>query len=367
MKRSAYINQSETLPSGDNWTLLKSKAWEDGGVFAERCFEEQKEHGRFLSTAFVARDLMRIAEVVSDDGLLRLWGRSYGTILGQTVAAMFPDRVERLLLDSVVLARDYYAGGWITATRETDESIAHFFEECVEAGVDICPLANHTGANTTSQSLMHALNQSLRKMQAANITFPSDFPPPLYYQSAEGLTLFGQVKSGMHNFAYRPNEYLSLLSSINSTLSNDEAIWRGQTEISTGDVPVSEEKPWSLGTDAYYGVACLDSSFRAETAADMYNVIQAQMQGGGMFADAASQQSWPCAQWKLDPAERFNGTFEGIKTRHPVMLVNGPFDPVTPLTAAFEAATGFVGSRMLVHKGHGVSITGLYPKTTLLT
>ena len=35
---------------------------------------------------------------------------SYGTLLGQTFAAMFPERVDRMLLDSVVNGPDYMAG-----------------------------------------------------------------------------------------------------------------------------------------------------------------------------------------------------------------------------------------------------------------
>lgn len=35
-------------------------------------------------------------------------GFSYGTLLGETVAAMFPDRMDRLILDGVVNAFNYY-------------------------------------------------------------------------------------------------------------------------------------------------------------------------------------------------------------------------------------------------------------------
>jgi len=35
-------------------------------------------------------------------------GISYGSLLGQTVAAMFPDRMDRLVLDGVVNANNYY-------------------------------------------------------------------------------------------------------------------------------------------------------------------------------------------------------------------------------------------------------------------
>jgi hypothetical protein len=82
-----------------------------------------------IGTAYVARDIMRIVDTLESDGLLRYWGEcslnssgphrtqiylsnmsgiSYGTILEATVAAMFPDRMERVVLDGVANAHSYY-------------------------------------------------------------------------------------------------------------------------------------------------------------------------------------------------------------------------------------------------------------------
>ena len=41
---------------------------------AETCYEKNREYGEMLGTAFVARDMLRIAEAIDDDGLLRYWG-----------------------------------------------------------------------------------------------------------------------------------------------------------------------------------------------------------------------------------------------------------------------------------------------------
>lgn len=44
----------------------------------------------------------------SAHSLIETLGVSYGTILGATVAAMFPDRIGHMLLGGVLDAREYY-------------------------------------------------------------------------------------------------------------------------------------------------------------------------------------------------------------------------------------------------------------------
>ena len=58
----------------------------------------------YMGTPFVARDMLRITElswraVGREPKGLQYWGFSYGSLLGQTFAHMFPDKVYRLILD----------------------------------------------------------------------------------------------------------------------------------------------------------------------------------------------------------------------------------------------------------------------------
>ena len=82
------------------------------------------ETAEYIGTAAMARDMARIAEVIYEDGLIRYWGKnpiisiahtrliysgvSYGATLGATISSMFPDRIDRLLIDGIQNAKQYY-------------------------------------------------------------------------------------------------------------------------------------------------------------------------------------------------------------------------------------------------------------------
>jgi pimeloyl-ACP methyl ester carboxylesterase len=92
------------------------------------------------STANVARDMDLLRQALGDDQLTYL-GYSYGTILGATYSALFPDRVRAMVLDGTIDPVAWSGVGSDSSTAErlgqaeaTTETFAEFTRLCAEAG-----------------------------------------------------------------------------------------------------------------------------------------------------------------------------------------------------------------------------------------
>ncbi|MBT8206658.1 MAG: alpha/beta fold hydrolase, partial [Acidimicrobiia bacterium] len=67
----------------------------------DKCIQRGNKVLEHMSTANVARDLDLLRQAVGDD-VLNFVGLSYGTMLGQTYANLFPDRVGAVVIDGVL-------------------------------------------------------------------------------------------------------------------------------------------------------------------------------------------------------------------------------------------------------------------------
>ena len=102
---------------------------------------------------------------VKGEEKIQYWGFSYGTYLGLTYAAMFPDKIHRLVVDGVVDAYDYRQTLWFDNLVDTEKDLGLFYYHCARVGYPTCAIANETGETTEAgvkarfvnitQSLLH--------------------------------------------------------------------------------------------------------------------------------------------------------------------------------------------------------------------
>ena len=110
-----------------------------------------------ITTADTARDLDALRKAVGDRQLTYV-GLSYGSMIGQTYANLFPGRVRAMMLDGIVDAVDYTTSAETRTANDVssaDEVFDQFMALCQRAGPGRCALAGH--GETVAQRVARAV------------------------------------------------------------------------------------------------------------------------------------------------------------------------------------------------------------------
>ena len=322
------------LWSGNLTEYFLDNGWSQAKDYADTCYKAQNTTGRFIGTAFVARDMVEIIDALGEDGLLRYWGLSYGSQLGATFMAMFPDRVERVLIDAVVNPHHYQIGHWETYLVDADKTLLAFLEECAK-NKERCALAQFTN-QTTAVDLLSTINAVLEPLGQDAET------------NIKARTAYVEAKAAMFSGLYFPITWPTLAETIVTMLN-------GSSDTATPSANASATPvPYDLGADSIQGIRCSDSLWQADSASDILEQVVYQSSVSNSFSDVSYFFTWVCAAWKLRAKEQYMGDYTA-KTRFRPLIVNGAFDVATPLVSACNASAGFEGSVVLQHGGYGVS------------
>ncbi|KAG6006404.1 hypothetical protein E4U21_007070 [Claviceps maximensis] len=329
-------------------------------IFAA-CKELHGDIPRFLSTAFVARDLEEIRKALREDDLTG-YLVSYGTGIGQTYSSMFPNSVGRMILDGTEYVRDQRmlgGFGWAALDNATDAWHDGFLGECVNAGADHCALAkpyrNKVVTLGDLQERMEKLVQSLIARPIRGYT-KSGGPTVITYTA-----LVSTLYSAMYSAKSWPliAHMLADLEAGNSTLTAqllDRLSWEyDPTEpASPSKRPSTDE----LGTM----VICTDQydAPQPKEGIAWYNSLWANMTRKSWIAgDSRFMNIFPCrhfSEYWPRPAEVFRGDLN-VSLRNPVLLIAETYDPATPLRNGRRLLQemGSRNARLIVHHGYGHS------------
>ncbi|KAK0669156.1 putative hydrolase [Cercophora samala] len=324
------------------------------------CWERHGDLGRFVSTAFVARDLEQIRVALGEDEVTGNFV-SYGTGIAQTYVSMFPNRSGRMILDGTEYVRDHRLRGgfgWTALDNATDAWRDGFLGECVNAGPKYCALAkSRNGKPVTLDDLQGRLESLLSSL--------ADRPVPAYISpSGPVLVTYSALVNSMYGAMYNAGSWPALAQALydlengNATLTAiliDKMSWYFNPEkpcLASPEPPSTEE----LGTL----VICSDSYDATEPDdLEWWLSLWGNMTAKNWIAgNSRFYNVFPCRHFNTywpRPAEVYRGHL-GHKLKHPVLLIAETYDPATPLRNGRRLLREMgSNARMVVHHGYGHS------------
>ncbi|KAM0721053.1 hypothetical protein Q7P37_003339 [Cladosporium fusiforme] len=285
------------------------------------------------------------------------YGMSYGSYLGGTFAAMFPDRIERLVVDGVVEYGNYLSGNWSSNLVDTEKTMDLFYFHCARVGYPNCPLANSTGKSSP---------ESVKKRTDSIINSLYHNPLP-FYEPADVLS-YSEIRSLIFGALYSPVQTFYAVAHILHAIEQKN---RTILEPFMGAIHRSAcasdnwENPLATTQDAQVAIACSDGN-------DQSYVDRASFQAFAKDLAAQSPSSgsiWStirlnCIHYTLPAVHRFTGPWRA-KTSHPLLLIGNTADPVTPGRYAQKMAEGFEGAVALIQDSGGHCSAAAYSRCTV--
>ncbi|PNH35924.1 hypothetical protein VD0004_g8198 [Verticillium dahliae] len=335
--------------------------WGRASAVAAQCAKQStgNKDAEFLGTVALVRDTMQVVDALAEDGLLRYWGYSYGTIVGATAAAMFPDRIDRMVLDGVVNPHKWYRGpSDPDMTMDADKVLTAMLELCFTLGETKCPLAKYgSTAADLSAKVWRRIDDlkvqpaviAIKPMAGAIMPFPVVIKVTIDYLKAIHLT-----SNTLTNRARWP-KHLQFLASLLAVRGSDsyEAARDGAGDTAAPSLAISSSAgdPNAL-LSAHIAIRCGDRLERTPTLAAFAPEMAATLNSSRLSGARFAAMGATCAQWPWRAREAYDGDF-AVTTRTPVLVVSSELDPRTPLEAARQASAALGGSELLTVAGAG--------------
>jgi hypothetical protein len=112
-----------------------------------------------------------------------------------------------------------------------------------------------------------------------------------------------------------------------------------------------------LGLTSVYiateAIHCVDRTARAGTYENFVPTMNELYETSKIMGRGDVSLSMACAQWQLEPKERYEGDFQ-VTPKNPVLLIGNSYDAHTPIRSARNVSAGFEGSVVLEVNGYGV-------------
>jgi pimeloyl-ACP methyl ester carboxylesterase len=330
-------------------TPQEEQEWIDADLYLDAaCAQRAGRIVEHMSTANVARDLDVLRQAVGDPQLT-FDGVSYGTMLGQTYANMFPGKVRAMIIDGVLDPIAWTTGSGdgstvpFSARLHSDAgaqaTLQQFFALC-DAGGSNCAFGPNSAAR------FDALGEQLKAHPLA-VVFPDGSTAEVNYSNLIGMTLGAMYdSSSWEDFAGALAD-LELQASAVTLGIRLQAYWSPGVAY----IPKRGFPHYFNAIESFAPVACGDSDNPHDYSA-WSTTGTTEEASYAPFGRIWTWVSSICAKWPFVDNDRYTGPFTHT-TAHPVLVVGNLWDPATRYQGAVTASNLLPGSRLLTVHGWG--------------
>ena len=305
------------------------------------------------STANVARDMDLLRQAVGDEQLSYL-GYSYGTVLGATYSALFPDRVRAMVLDGTLDPESWSGGGGSIGVRiGQGEAASEVFDEflrlCSEAGPQACPLAALGDPGTVVEDLFDRLQEQ-----------PVDVP------LGDGTTVeigYDDAVAAAFQSLYSPVAWTDLAAAFAGLVALSQP-QQPQARTTQSDVDSLGDLLRTLGLIEDYpsiGGALASMCVDGDHPLRPWDYPAQADEADETAPHFGRMRSWVGLQCDTIPfrdRDAYTGPWEQ-QTDASVLVIGTRYDPATPYSFTQPYADHFKDARVLTVEGYGHTSLGL--------
>jgi pimeloyl-ACP methyl ester carboxylesterase len=290
--------------------------------YAQACAQAAGPLLGYIGTTDVARDLEQLRKAVGDDRLTFL-GMSYGSLLGETYADLFPTHVRAMVLDGVIDSSLPSFELWMAQAVGFQQQLDAFFSWC------------GTGcAWRPGIALPDALDRLTQRVRAQ--------PLPAGGGSTVGVS---ELYSALFSRLYSSSRWSSLAAALGAAERGDGGPVLALARSYLGETPGA-----TINDDASSAINCLDHPVDADLS--HYGALATQAAARSRaFGPYLAWAGVMCATWLAPPTRQPHAV--RAPGAPPILVVGTTSDPATPYPWAQSVASALEHGVLLTRRGTG--------------
>ncbi|KAF2798604.1 alpha/beta-hydrolase [Melanomma pulvis-pyrius CBS 109.77] len=355
------IKERDDYDGGSSGSTPLAEQYQSTKALGEYCTQVNlNTTAKYVGTSAVVQDMMHYTELVAttngqDPAEAKIWyyGISYGTVIGHTLATMYPDRIGRIIVDGNVYSYEHYQGLQTNTVDDCDHAFKFFFDFCYEAG-ELCPFNGNASSVAEIETRYRALLKSLEDS------------PPIYPGSTYVVKRY-EFENWAFGKMYAPTWQFAELATAAANLEagNITAFWPSFIAPSKA-VPAGLK---GVPTNANYTGRAIEEAmalimaadvvdrYPIKTFADYMEVVQSLRLNSYYGSTTIGNQNALIANGLVitpPESQHFPG-FKITNTLNPILFIGTTGDPITPMSSAFKMSAYFPGSVVLTQDSPGHS------------